>query len=441
LSDRAVLPQTAVLGFSLGSLGAGVYSTVPTVLLLFFCTEVLRIPAAVAATIVFLPKAWAILWDPLVGAWSDRSRSRRGRRAPFILAGSVGVASTFALLFNVPELPATATIAYVMTIYFLMASAYSLFAVPYVAVPAEISDIPSERERLMLWRMVFAMGGVLVGAGAAPHIAEWAGGGRGGYGAMAMIIAAGCGLAMLTTYISVRRHHLHDCLEEKPRTGLRQGLARVMANGPYVRLWFVYLLALSGAAMFTAMVPYFVTRVLGQSEGDAGSALLAMLCGTILSLPAWSAGIRRINCGRLLGIAILAYALVAGTFILVPMNLSTAGAALLYFLLGVPFAGLQLLPFVMLAHIAHDDARTGIRQEGLFTGLWTAGEKLALAIGPAAAGIGLAWAGYVAGGASQTPQTLAALRTAMAAGPAVFMLPALLVLLLWRFGKVSEVVV
>ena len=428
-----------MFGFALGSLGAGVYSTVPTVLLLFYCTEILRIPAAAAAVIVFLPKAWAILWDPVVGGWSDHSQSRRGRRAPFILAGSAGVASSFAILFNVPDLSTTATIAYVMLVYFFMASAYSLFAVPYVAVPAEISDIPAERERLMLWRMVFAMVGVLVGAGAAPHIVEWAGGGRRGYGVMAIVIAAGCGLAMFVTYLTIRQHHLRDRLGKMLRIGFRKGLVRVLANRPYVRLWFVYLLALSGAAMFTAMVPYFVTRVMGHSEGDAGTALLAMLGGTIISLPVWSAAIRRADGRKLLAFAILTYVLVASAFLLVPPNLSTVGATPLYFLLGIPFAGLQLLPFVLLAHIAHSDAQTGIRQEGLFTGIWTAGEKLALAIGPAAAGVGLTLAGYVAGASIQTPRTLLALRIVMAAGPALFMLPALVVILLRRQGSAPAV--
>ena len=153
------LPKPAILGFALGSLGSGVYSTVPTVLLLFYCTEVLHIPPAFAAAIVFIPKAWAIVWDPLVGAWSDRSRSPRGRRAPFILAGTVGISLTFALLFNAPGTSTMAAGGYVMLVYFVMSSSYSVFAVPYVAVPAEITDIAAEREQLMAWRMTTVRSG------------------------------------------------------------------------------------------------------------------------------------------------------------------------------------------------------------------------------------------------------------------------------------------
>jgi Na+/melibiose symporter-like transporter len=199
------LPRRAVAGYALGSLGTGVYSTVPTVLLLFYCTEILQIPPAIAAAIVFAPKAWAVLWDPIVGTASDRSRSVHGRRAPFILAGAAGVTVSFALLFNAPPLSMTGTVLYVAAAYFLLASSYSVFAVPYVAVPAEISPLPAERERLTSWRMTFAMAGVLIGAGAAPMLAVAAGGGRRGYGTMALIVALVCGIATLGAWWTIRR--------------------------------------------------------------------------------------------------------------------------------------------------------------------------------------------------------------------------------------------
>lgn len=419
------LPRRAVAGFALGSLGPGVYSTVPTVLLLYFCTEVLRIAPVVGAAIAFVPKAWAIVWDPVVGAWSDRTRSRLGRRAPFLLAGAVAVAAGFAMLFNVPELPAGVTIAWVAGVYFAMASAYSLFAVPYVAIPAEISPSAAERERLMAWRMVVSMAGVLIGAGIAPHLVEWAGGGRRGYAWMSLMVAALCLVAMLTTYRTVRRYHAADVVDAPPDDGLAAGLRRIGGDRGYVRLWMTYLLALSGASLFTATVPYFVTRVLQQGEGAAGTALLALLGSTIVALPAWARALRRYDGWSLLGVAVVGYAAVAAAFLL-PQGASGGFALGLYALLGVPFAGLQLIPFALLAHIAH---ATGQREEGLYTGIWTAGEKLALAIGPAAAGLGLTWVGYVPGALEQAPATLSGLQALMAIGPACFLAPSLLLVM------------
>lgn len=430
--SSAPLPRTAVVGFALGSLGTGVYSTVPTILLLFYCTEILLMPPSVAATIVFVPKAWAILWDPLVGAWSDRCRSKHGRRAPFILAGTLGVATTFALLFNAPDSSSATTVGYVMAVYFVMASAYSIFAVPYVAIPAEISPVAAERERLMAWRMAFGLLGVMIGAGIAPHLVSLGGGGRRGYSFMAIAIATACGLAMLATYVTVRRIYSDDHGLSGPALELKTGLRLMATNPDYVRLWAAYLLSMSGATLLIAIVPYYVTHVLNRSEAQAGTAMLALLTGTVACIPAWRRAMRRWGGWKALSGAVLAYALVAACFASFSGSRHFIDVLLLFLVLGFPFAGLQLVSFTMLAHLAHDSARDGARHEGLYTGIWTAGEKLGLAIGPAAAGIGLAAIGYTSGSTGQTANSLAGIRIVMAFGPALFLVPAVLVLITRR---------
>jgi Na+/melibiose symporter-like transporter len=427
-----------VAGYALGSLGTGVYSTVPTVLLLFYCTEILRIPPAIAAAIVFVPKAWAVLWDPVVGTVSDRSRSAYGRRAPFILLGAMGITVSFALLFNAPTLSTTGTALYVAVLYFLLASSYSVFAVPYVAVPAEISPLPTERERLTSWRMTFAMAGVLIGAGVAPMLAAAAGGGRRGYAVMAVIVALGCGLATLVAWWTIRRHHPGDRMPANGEPlGLASGLRLLAANRAYLRLWLQYLLGVTGSALFFAMVPYFVTRVAAGSEDDAGIALLTLLCGTLVAMPGWNVVMRRFGGERAFALATAAYVTVAASFILM-RGTQLPTLLPLFFLLGVPFAGLQLVPFALLAHLTHADASRGSRLEGLYAGVWTAGEKLGLAIGPAAAGLGLSLVGYESGTSTQAPGVLNALPWILALGPAVFLIPCLLLQLRTRTHPLAE---
>lgn len=422
------LPGTVVFGFALGSAGAGVYSTVPTVLLLYYCTEVLSIAPAAAALIVFIPKAWAILWDPAVGAWSDRSNSRMGRRAPFILMGSLGVAVSFALLFNTPQLGMAGTIGYVFVVYFLMATVYSVFAVPYIAIPAEITSAAAERERLMAWRMALALIGVLIGASAAPYLVTLAGGGRHGYGTMALIIAAFCGVAMLVTFRTVQVHHTRDAGQSLLAVDLKAGLRLIAADRDYKRLWLAYLLCMSGVALSMAMVPYFVTRVLSWREADIGSVLLALLGASIVAIPLWTLAMHRFGGWRSFIVASVAYAVIAATFAVLTPSTPAPAVALMFVALGLPFAGIQVVPFTLLAHIAHAGAAAGARQEGLYTGIWTAGEKLALAIGPAAAAAGLAMSGYISGASEQTEGVRAGLHTVMAFGPAVFLIAGLAIL-------------
>src|SRR5262249_52920803 len=149
---------------------------------------------------------WAIVWDPLVGAWSDRTGSRFGRRRPFMVVGTAGVVLAFIALFAVPSFTqSAATALWVAVTYFVLATVYSLFAVPYIAVPAEIDVQRSDRTRLVRWRMSFAMVGVLAGAALAPWIVSLAGGGRAGYAVMGFVLAVACGLAMSVPTFVLRR--------------------------------------------------------------------------------------------------------------------------------------------------------------------------------------------------------------------------------------------
>jgi glycoside/pentoside/hexuronide:cation symporter, GPH family len=65
----APLNHIDTLSYAMGSFGTGVFSTVPAVLLLYFCTETLKISGSTASVRILLPKLWSIAWDRLVGSW------------------------------------------------------------------------------------------------------------------------------------------------------------------------------------------------------------------------------------------------------------------------------------------------------------------------------------------------------------------------------------
>ena len=175
------LPVGTMAAFGVGSLGTGVFSTVPSVLLLYFMTSVLGISPALAAITVFIPKFWDVLIDPVIGMVSDRTQSRWGRRRPYMLVGGISMSLFFVLLFSVPafETPFERFV-YVTLAYMACATAYAVFSVPYIAMPAEISRSPEERTTLMSFRMGFAMAGILLGGAGAPFLVDLAGGGRAG---------------------------------------------------------------------------------------------------------------------------------------------------------------------------------------------------------------------------------------------------------------------
>ena len=91
-------------GYGSGSVATGAFGTVPGLMLLPYLTDSLGIAAILAGFIVFLPKAWDVILNPIAGRISDRTVDPRGPRRPWLLRAGVGLAVGFALLFAAPEM-------------------------------------------------------------------------------------------------------------------------------------------------------------------------------------------------------------------------------------------------------------------------------------------------------------------------------------------------
>lgn len=378
-------PQTIsnsdTLGYAMGSFGTGVFSTVPAVLLLYFCTETLHISGSVAALLILIPKLWSIVWDPFVGSWSDRSTHRWGRRRPFMVAGILGMVTAFVLLFNVPEGSALQTIAWVGICYFMLATLYSLFAVPYIAIPAEISDDQPALAKLVSWRMVLVMLGIIAGAAGAPMIVSAAGGGRAGYGVMGWGIAGLCLVAMSVPLLMLRgRDRPADAaMRVHDSASFFRDVRQSFENHNFRRLSLAYLAQAIAFGAVSAIVPYVVTKGLGRTDADIGSALGIYLVATLFAVPLWSWLGATYGTSKALGWAAIGYGLGAvaiGLVVLLKADWLVALGLLAF--AGIPFAGLQVLPFTLVGDVIRAE---GAEAEGRFTGLWTAVEKLGLALG------------------------------------------------------------
>jgi glycoside/pentoside/hexuronide:cation symporter, GPH family len=388
------ISHSDVLTYSMGSFGTGVFSAVPSVLLLYFCTETLHIAAGIAGVIMLLPKLWSIIWDPWVGTWSDRSQHRWGRRRPFMIAGNVGMVTAFVLLFSGPDLSPVATILWTGGAYFALATLYSLFAVPYIAIPAEISLNQESVSRLVSARMMTSMVGILVGAAGAPLLISWGGGGRGGYSVMGWVIAGTCFVIMAAPVFMMRGRD--RIAQPAPSIGVRRtsllaDMKAVWTNLHFRQLALSYLAQATSFGAFSAIVPYLATKCFDRPESDIGTALGIYLIATIITVPFWSWLGKRIGLKAALIWSVMSYGactIMIGLSVL--MNLEWGVALVGFAFAGIPFAGLQVLPFTMVG----DAIRvSGAGSEGCFTGVWTAAEKLGLSLGPATVAVVLGLVG------------------------------------------------
>lgn len=415
------LPRRVRVGYGLGSLCTGTFATVPGLILLYYLTDVLAVPAAVAGFAVFLPKAWDVLVNPLVGAVSDRSRLRGGPRRPFLLVGACTLPPLFALVFAAPPLRGAAAAGYVAVLFLLAATAYAVFQVPYVTLPAEMTEDAGERGRVLGWRVGFLGVAILLSGALAPAIAHAGGDTPAGYRLMGVAVAGLIAVGMFGAWAATKGAPTVARSEAEPT--LRAQLAAVREHRPFRRLVAMWTLQALAVGVMLAGVQYFATYTLGSAT--AVTPLFAALIGPlVLVMPLWNRLSRRYGVRAAQWCASLLFT--AGSLLLALAPVAGAGVGYgAVAVVGVAYAGLQLLPLNMLAEtLAADVVRTGRRRAATFTGLWTAAETLAFALGAGVFALVLAVTGFRSSDAEhQVAQPEAAL-TGIALG--MSLLPALL---------------
>jgi glycoside/pentoside/hexuronide:cation symporter, GPH family len=423
----AELPRRVRVGYGLGSVATGAFGTVPGLLLLPYLTDTLGVPAVAAGFVVFGPKAWDVVLNPVAGRVSDLHRSDAGPRRPFLLRGGLALAACFALLFAGPPLGSRALEAsYVVLLFLACATAYAFFQVPFVAMPAEMTDAYAERTRLLAWRVALLALTILVSGATAPAIRD-ALGGHAGYRAMGVFVAALILFGTVGAYLGTARAPVG-----RVRTaagGLRDQLRLVAANRDFRMLLTTFVLQALATGAMLAGVDYLARYVLGRPA--ASTLLFVCFVGPALLLtPVWSAVGARV--GKRAGYVAASLLLGCGALLLVLA--ATVPPVVVYLVTavaGVGYAGAQLFPLSMLADVAAvDAARTGQNRTGVFTGVWTAGETLGLALGPGVFALVLALGGYVSSTSGQVAQPGSA-RTAIVLGFSVLPATLALVSLAW----------
>ncbi len=425
MSRTDELPRRVRIGYGSGSVATGAFGTVPGLMLLPYLTDSLGIAALAAGLIVFLPKAWDVILNPIAGRISDRTQDPRGPRRPWLLRAGLLLAVAFALIFAAPELGSRVLEAGWVLVFFLAAAtAYAFFQVPYVAMPAEITTSYDERTRLMTWRVAILAFTIMLAGASAPAIRN-AVGGRDGYRVMGVVMALIILTGVLLAYRGTRSAPIGAV---EPGPGSLRDQLRIVAGAPDFRwLLTTFVVQALGTGCMLAGVDYLANDVLEQ-PGAATVLFVCFVAPALLLTPAWARVGGRIGKKR-------AYILASLVFASGALLVSTAGTApalvvyLATALVGVGYAGGQVFPLAMLPDAAAVDARrTGTNRAGVYTGVWTAGETLGLALGPGLFAMVLAVGGYrssTTGDVAQPDSALAAIVLGFSLLPAALTLVSL----------------
>ncbi len=418
------LSNGTMASYGFGAVAYGVKDAGFGTFLLLFYNQVVGLPSATVGLVIMMALLIDAFVDPAVGFFSDRTRTRWGRRHPWMYASALPIMIGWLLLWNPPAVmsePQTLVWLFVMAV--IVRSAVSCYEVPSVALTPELTSGYDERTRIMAYRYLFGwVGGLLMLLSAYQYFlaptAAFPNGllNRAGYGGFALAGALFIGVAILVSALGT--HHEIRHLPNPPivRQTLResfaelrqtvknrafailmaagvcaytiQGISYAMSNYLYTYVWgfkgpvFVYLTIALFSGVFLA---FLAAPRLGRTGSKPKAAMGAVLLGAALNTsPYWL---------RMLGVFPE-----VGESSLLPMLFG-------FFILGTAsnVTGFILGASMMADVVEDSEAKTGRRSEGVFFAGSFFVQKCTSGIGIFFAGMILAVAGFPA---KATPGTV-----------------------------------
>ncbi len=275
------------VGYGVADFGGNLFFTATAFVLLNYLTDTVGLAAALAGTALMVGRIWDAFYDPIIGYISDRTKTKMGRRRPFMLGGAIPLFIAMIIMFTNPSLVIGAGISqavlfiYTMVVYIILCTAYSTVNIPYSSLGPELTPDYNERTSLNGYRFAFAGIGTLLGAGLALPIVAMAPNKDLGFMLMGIVFGAVLLVSTLVTVFSVR-----ESAEVRPAQsmGFWKTYSEVFKNKPYLLILFTYILHILGITIASGIVIYYFKYILG-AEGMTTYAMLILIGVAILFIP------------------------------------------------------------------------------------------------------------------------------------------------------------
>lgn len=381
-----------------------------------FYSSTLGLDLAAVGVILMLARISDVITDPLIGRLSDRTRTRWGRRRPWVAAGvPVMVASSLMLFVPQGEVTNLYLLTWIAAIYL----GYTLITIPYGAWGAELSGDYKERNRITGSREIFLLIGLLIAISAPIAGAYWTGAeddggaaGRSAVGILGWLTAVMLPICALLAFASVPEPRI---VETKP-IPFRRGLRVAMRNGPFRIVLLSSIFGALAGSINIGVVIFFFEHVAGI--GQAGTVLIfTLFVAGVFGSPIWVWLGGRIGKHRAIAIAGLAsmfvFALVPVVIYVVKPVAPEAVFVCLFFInvvQGLALGAAPILgPSIMADVVDLDTLKSGESRAAFLFAFLGMVRKSSEALGVGIALPILSWMGFKAQSESNSPEALFAL--------------------------------
>ena len=395
-SNSERLSRWNKIAYAVGEIG---YATGPGTVIPFwytiFLTDIAQLDLRLVSLFWLVVTVWDAVNDPLIGFLSDRTRTRWGRRRPYLLLGAVPFGVTFALLWLVPTVESQAALfAYYTVVYILFEAMFTIVSCPYVALTPELTQDHDERTSLVTYRMAFNIGASL----AAPLL----------FGLVVFpmfpardprafrVIGFICGAISIPPFlIAFLATRERPEFQEESALPLWESLRFVLRNVAFRYTLAIRILSWMPVVIAQAVFAYFLIYWTGLTEDETSLVQGVIMAMALLCLPVVLWLSRRLEKKTAYVIAAASWAFVMLAILLVPQG-AKAPAYVIAALAGFGVSAAHLLPRAMEPDVLEvDELMSGRRQEGAYTGVAVFVDKLARALILGLLPAVLYWSGYV----------------------------------------------
>ncbi|MDZ4725418.1 MAG: glycoside-pentoside-hexuronide (GPH):cation symporter [Leptospira sp.] len=415
---------TVKLGYGMAETGITAVQLLTQIYLLKYYTEIVGLMPSLAGIALGISILWDGVSDPLMGNISDKTKSRFGRRRPYILIGGILLSLAILLLFSPPDIHSQmGKFLYLLIAYLTVNTAMTIISVPHIALGGELAFERNERTSIFGWRLFFSNIGMLVGMLVPAAILQSLGDESSKVNIQASRSFASeivAGVILISAMISFLVTKDRDIvpLNTKKEMSFFESLGSILNNRVFLPLLLAFIIATIGRTFNSAIALYYYQYRLGLKESDVViNILLPFFLVLMISIPFWVWLSKKI--GKkipaflgvfLLGLlTVIAYPLFPYGEIRPPLIVAFFG--------GILAGSILIMDSLLTDVVDYDEWKTKQKREGIYFGFWKMGVKFSQAIGIALTGFMLDFIGFDQNAVTQIPEV--GFRLALIFGPLV----------------------
>jgi GPH family glycoside/pentoside/hexuronide:cation symporter len=379
MENTEKVPLWRKLLYGAGDLGFSMNNSIITAFFSVFMVTVVGMPPGLVAIIFIIGRSWDFVNDPIIGHLSDRTRTRWGRRRPFLLFGAIPFGLSFVLLWLGPDLNQTGLIIYYSLAYIVYEFMATTVYMPYFALTPELTDDYDERTKITSFRMMFNIIGSLT-AYILPLLiigGDWTKATKQGVLVMALVAAAIAAIPLFGVFFGTKER------KEFQRESLPKFLPSLKAafkNRPFVFGAMMYLFTWMTIVVVESNLQFFIIHILDR-QTQSMIIMVSIFVTAIFALPLWNWVSKHWNKRYAYIGGVAFWAVVMMVLIFMTPQTPFWLILILCIMAGIGVSAAQVLPWAIIPDaIEWEEFHTGERNEGMFYSLITLLGKVGMAI-------------------------------------------------------------